>query len=233
MEKAEFDKFAEEYRNLHQQNIGVTGESTEFFAEYKIEETKRLTNTLHMSEPLEIVDFGSGVGNSVPYIKKYFPNSHLTCLDVSSKSLDIAQHRFPGFASYQVLEGPNTPFEDNRFDLIFTACVFHHIDHSEHKKIFQELLRILKPNGLFVIFEHNPLNPLTRRAVNTCPLDENATLISARMLSKSLSTAGFCRTNVSYRIFFPGFMRRLRWLEQYLKWLPLGGQYYVSAHKKI
>ena len=36
MDVKEFDKFAEEYLKLHSQNIRLTGEEPEFFAEYKI-----------------------------------------------------------------------------------------------------------------------------------------------------------------------------------------------------
>ena len=42
-----------------------------------------------------------------------------------------------------------------------------------------ELKRVLRAGGACVIFEHNPLNPLTVQAVNTCPFDENAVLIKA------------------------------------------------------
>ena len=36
MDVAEFDKFADEYHNLHQENIRITGEKPEYFAEYQI-----------------------------------------------------------------------------------------------------------------------------------------------------------------------------------------------------
>jgi hypothetical protein len=36
VEEAEFDKFAAEYRSLHAASIKASGESPEYFAEYKI-----------------------------------------------------------------------------------------------------------------------------------------------------------------------------------------------------
>jgi hypothetical protein len=42
MNRSEFDKFAEEYRSLHEANIGVSGETPEYFADYKIKDLKRL-----------------------------------------------------------------------------------------------------------------------------------------------------------------------------------------------
>ena len=35
-----------------------------------------------------------------------------------------------------------------------------------------------------------------------------------------------------YRVFFPAFLKILRTSEQYLKWFPLGGQYFVIAKKE-
>ena len=34
-----------------------------------------------------------------------------------------------------------------------------------------------------------------------------------------------------YRVFFPAFLKILRPSEQFLKWFPLGGQYFVIAKK--
>ena len=40
MKKAEFDKFADEYYELHSANIRLSGESPDFFAEYMRDTTK-------------------------------------------------------------------------------------------------------------------------------------------------------------------------------------------------
>lgn len=191
MKKSEFDAFAEEYQNLHQNNIRITGELPHYFAEYKIIDTKELTTYYERQEESSILDFGSGVGNSVPYLKKHFPLCNLTCLDISTKSIDIAKKRFPGYAKYCSFDGNLIPFRENSYNIVFTACVFHHIDHSEHAAILSEIYRVLKPGGLFVIFEHNPINPLTLHAVNTCPFDENAVLIKASKLVNTIKRAGF------------------------------------------
>ena len=42
MDVAEFDQFADEYHNLHQENIRITAEKPEYFAEYKIYDLKRV-----------------------------------------------------------------------------------------------------------------------------------------------------------------------------------------------
>ena len=231
MEKSEFDKFADEYQNLHQNNIRISGESPDFFAEYKIVDVAQLALEHFGREDLRVLDFGAGVGNSVPYFRKHLPDAKLTCLDVSARSIAIAEERFPGQADFVSFDGYEMPFSDGQFDLIFSACVFHHIAHSEHERILCGLSKILRPGGVLVIYEHNPYNPLTVRAVNTCAFDENAVLISAQVMTKILRKVGFQKVRRCYRIFFPGFFSLLRGLERYLRGFPLGAQYYVAAYK--
>ncbi|CAA9891398.1 SAM-dependent methyltransferase [Candidatus Methylobacter favarea] len=232
MHKAEFDKFAEEYQTLHQKNIRLSGESTEFFAEYKIKDVFELLTTRVASyKPQQILDFGAGVGTSIPHFMKFFPEVSLTCLDVSEKSLDVGRSHFSGLANFQSFDGKCIPYPDNTFDLVFAACVFHHIPHAAHSGLLREWLRIIKPGGTAIIFEHNPLNPLTVNAVNTCPFDENAELIRGSLLRKELQRAGFQSVGLRYRLFVPGALRALRPLERWLHWCPVGAQYFVHATK--
>lgn len=230
MDVAEFDRFADEYHALHADNIKLSGEEPEYFARYKIEEVRRLWDAAGRAEPAAILDFGSGIGNSVPHLAALFPASRRVGLDVSQKSLDLAEHRFPGQAEYVRYDGTRAPFEDQSFDLIFSACVFHHIDAAEHRAIFAELKRLLRPGGAMVVFEHNPLNPGVRHIVATCPFDENAVLIRAPQLRRSQVEAGFAQVDIVFTAFFPGPLRFLRPLEARLRSCPIGAQYYTVAH---
>lgn len=230
MNESEFDKFADEYKKMHAANIRVSGETPEFFARYKVQDVANLLVGESQNE-LRILDFGAGVGTSVPHFRELLPHARLTCLDVSNKSLDIGRQQYPGQADFVAFDGKAIPYPDNAFDLAFAACVFHHIEHHQHLALLIELLRVLRPGGYGVIFEHNPFNPLTLRAVNSCPFDENAVLIKADDLNRRMQQAGFSKVVHRYRIFFPRILRQLRILEPYLAWLPLGAQYYVAGRK--
>lgn len=230
MDKAEFDKFADEYAAMHRDGIRASGEGPEYFAEYKIRDVLRDVAEAEIVAN-QVLDFGSGIGASTPYFRQYFPASQLTCVDVSQRSLDIAESRFGDVAQYHCFDGKTLPFADNTFDVVFTACVFHHIPATEHENLFKEIRRVLTTTGIFFIFEHNPLNPLTVRVVDQCPFDENAVLIGASELGQRLQRAGFQLDRRRYRIFFPSFLRRLRAFERAMTWCPLGAQYYLSARK--
>lgn len=91
--------------------------------------------------------------------------------------------------------------------------------------------RVLGSAGTLVIFEHNPYNPLTVKAVNTCEFDVNARLIVARQMKSACLAAGFSHVDIRYRIFFPRALSRLRMLEKYMTHIPLGAQYSVYALK--
>ncbi len=232
MLEAEFDKFAGEYEQAHAASIRLSGEAPDFFAKYKIADVAaRLAR--QGEKPARILDFGAGVGNSLGPMRAAFPESDIVLLDPSAQSLDIASARFPGQASFQPFDGQAIPYDDNQFDLIFTACVFHHIPEEMHVGLLREIGRVLKPGGSFFLFEHNPWNPLTLHAVRNCSFDENAVLINAPQMKRRMAAAGLSRTKTVYRIFFPHFLARLRPLERYLAGLPMGAQYFVHAVKPI
>ena len=118
---------------------------------------------------------------------------------------------------------------DNSFDVVFSACVFHHIPHEEHIEWLASLHKVTKKAGLIAIFEHNPFNPLTVNAVNTCAFDANARLINVGKFKENLFKSGWSKIRHEYRIFFPKSFSVLRGFEPRLTWLPLGAQYVVYA----
>lgn len=232
MDPTEFDAFADEYQIAHRRSIRASGESPEFFHEYKVRDVAAALAPASAEDRLEILDFGCGVGNSLPYFRRHFPLSRVTGLDPSQKCLDVASRRFPGMGTLVRLEadGP-LPFKSASFDVVFAACVFHHIAHHEHLGLLREWGRILKPGGSAYVFEHNPFNPLTVRAVNACAFDRNAVLITPTALVANLARAGLSEVGCRYRIFFPHALRILRGAERYLGWLPVGAQYCVTARR--
>ena len=227
MEEAEFDKYALEYEGLLRKHIAVTGEDPSFFAEYKI----KLFSKWTQPAPLSVVDFGSGIGNSIPYFRKHFAGSEITCADVSQRSLAHASRRFPGPERSLIISQEGIPCPDESFDAAFSACVFHHIPHEEHDFWLKELLRVTRPGGAIVIFEHNPFNPLAVHAVKTCPFDENARLIRASRLRARCRDAGWRDLRTQYHIYFPNLLAGLRPIEPMLGGIPMGAQYSLFGRK--
>ncbi len=225
---AEFDGYVSDYEDQHSASIRLSGEEPGYFADYKIRDLKRLAQTWGMTAPA-ILDFGSGMGNSLPAFRKYFPDRPTVSSDVSEKSLAEAQVRYGAQEAQLLISATEIPAPSDSFDITFTACVFHHIPEDEHLHWLRELRRVTRPGGRLVIFEHNPLNPLTQHAVRNCPFDENAVLIRAGEMRRRLRKAGWTAPRTEYHVFFPRALARLRPLEARLRWCPAGAQYACFA----
>jgi SAM-dependent methyltransferase len=228
MAEAEFDAFTNSYRDQHQASVAFGGFELDYFAQYKAEVTKICCEKSDLN-PRNIMDFGSGMGNAVKPLRAAFPDARIECVDVSAESLRECEGLNVANSFTQVYDGITLPYADSSVDLAFTACVFHHIPESDHVMLLKEIRRCLSPHGKMVLFEHNPLNPLTRLAVARCPFDENAVLIHAGEMKRRFLAAGFSSVEVGFRLFVPGFLSSLRPMEKHLEWLPLGAQYYVNT----
>lgn len=231
MTQQEFDVHAKSYSEVLDKSIGFSGEDSAYFSEYKIKDLHRELSELGVDPgtALRLLDFGCGVGASVPHARRYFPNAELFGVDVSEESLDLARSRHGSLAKFLLMAGAELPAEASSIDAAYAMCVFHHIDEAVHVELLSKVRSRLKANGLLMVYEHNPFNPLTVRVVNNCPFDANAKLIRASLMAKRCRDAGFRDVKVQYRVFFPGFLRALRFAEGLLAWSPLGGQYYVRC----
>ena len=146
---AEFDAMADNYYAQHKANIAITGEEPRIFAEYKIIDLARFVRESD-TPAARVFDFGSGIGNSLPYFREHLGHAALSCGDVSARSIDIARKRFPGDEDF-ILIDEAIPLASESQDIVFSACVFHHIPHEQHDHWLRELLRLTRPGGLLTI----------------------------------------------------------------------------------
>ena len=220
---SEFDNFAENYNESLRKGLALTRTSDKYQAEYKVRLLKN--QLLHGTTQLSILDFGCGVGLSLPYLLEQFSDSKIFATDVSKVSLDIVRTDLP---QVTIVDSPLNAVQ--KFDAIFVSTVLHHITSSIRVEILKNLRASLKSDGCLVVIEHNTYNPLTRRIVSNCPMDVDAELISMRDIKKLLSTdCGFEIRKTGYCSFFPEPLKALTKIDPILKKIPLGGQYFVVA----
>lgn len=226
--KAEFDRFAEEYDALQKENLGVFGKDLSVFSRYKVELAKHLL----LSEPQTILEFGCGVGRNIPHLIRFFPGAQVYGCDTSEKSLELAASNNPQavFSTISKTDDLENIYEQG-VEFIFVTCVLHHISESEQLNWLEALFSILKPGGHIVIFEHNPYNPLTRHMFNTCSYDADAKLVTPGRCHELLKNAGFDHVRQLYTLFFMWRTNFWTQIERALFWLPLGGQYCVVARR--
>ncbi len=225
-----FDQFARDYDDVHAETLDISGADRNYFSEYKIAE---VASHEDRNSTMSVLDFGCGDGNSVRYMRKYFPNVELFGTDVSELSIEEAEAKGISGSIFRPYDGERLPFDDSCMDIVFASMVFHHIGFDLHKKILQEIVRVLKPGGRFYIFEHNPLNPMTRKIVRECEFDHDAILLPYRYTGRILGDAKLNKRLLVFTLFLPRHwvFRWLLWSERLIQWLPLGAQYYIRAVK--
>ena len=225
MKKELFDDYADTYENILHKQLSFFEKDTDYFAEYKAD----LVSQHAAWKPQEILEFGCGTGRNLRFLKRKFPSSKIYGCDISSKSLEVAAKDNPGAILFQ--SGKDKTTYNDHFDLIFVACVFHHIPPDLWREKFIQLRDWLKSKGELFIFEHNPYNPVTRRLVSSCPYDKGAVLLRPKEVASLLAGAGFRSIELRYVLFFPSHLRKLRFLEKKMAFIPLGGQYFFHAVK--
>lgn len=223
---SEFDAHAETYQETLDQSLAFSGEGTGYYARLKAELLSSLARRGGDGRSQRVLDVGCGLGLVLEHLDPaLFPNP--TGTDVSEAVLARARGLVPGAGFVACGEEGDLPFPDGAFDLAFTACTLHHVPPAARPAFMRGLVRVTRPGGLVAVFEHNPLNPLTRAVVAGCQFDSSALLLGASEVRGLMRAAGLEPRAPHYYLFVPPRLRALHFLEGLLAWLPLGGQYLV------
>jgi SAM-dependent methyltransferase len=224
----EFNQYASNYEAVINDYIGIFGQPQEFYTRVKANHLRRILDAKGRTKPLDVLDVGCGHGLIHPYLSG--AGCRLTGIDVAESAIQMARQMNPD-VGYDVYDGLRLPYRDEAFDVLFTICVMHHVPVDERDSFISEARRVLRPGGTFIIFEHNKLNPLVQWIVARIPFDQNAVLLTSWRTQELVRDAGFHGIHGRYILFFPFDAAPLRKVEDYLGWLPMGAQYYVSATK--
>lgn len=209
-----FDGYAQDYDRLLEDSIRASGESKEYFLQYKLDCLERLGASY--AEPL--LDYGCGVGNLSHKLAERF--RHVEGYDPSPESLAVARQQSERVTFH---DDPSS-LQDGKFSTAVLSGVLHHVPPAERAAVMSSVQRKLAPGGKVVIFEHNPWNPVTRRAVAECEFDDDAILLWPRELRALLRGTGYTDVRLEYIVFFPRPLAALRPLEPRLSWLFMGAQ---------
>jgi ubiquinone/menaquinone biosynthesis C-methylase UbiE len=225
----DFDLYKNRYEREVQKSIGFVHQDLSFFTQAKVRHILDLAGR-RLGDPaaLDVLDVGCGAGVTDVSLTPRFRSLH--GVDISEGLLDDARLANPG-GTYCSYDGRQLPFLEARFDLTFAICVLHHVSPPQWQAFVQEMARVTRAGGLVAVFEHNPMNPLTRLAVSRCEFDEDAVLLGRRVTEKLLSGAGLGAAESRYILFFPWAVPFAERIEGAVKRLPLGAQYFVAAQK--
>jgi SAM-dependent methyltransferase len=228
--RTDFDEYEDSYREEVEESISFAGGNLDHFTAAKADVLVDLAGTVvGPPESLSFLDLGCGPGETDAFLEGRV--AALTGVDVAAKAVESARARNP-WAEYRHVEaGAELPFASGSFDVCFAICVFHHVPVGERPALVAEMSRVCKPGGLVALFEHNPYNPLTRRAVSRCVFDEDAELLRRGETAALLREAGLDTVSGRYIVFFTRSSPLRGWIERRLGWLPLGAQYAVAGRR--
>jgi ubiquinone/menaquinone biosynthesis C-methylase UbiE len=224
---AEFDAYSRNYDEEVNRALAFSGLTIDLFTRAKSDYLLDLIRV----EPgcgsdAALLDIGCGVGNNHSLLAGKV--ARLVGIDVSGECVAVAQERHPGL-EYKMYDGIHIPYPDRSFDAAFTICVLHHVPVVQRPALIGEIRRVLKPGGLFVIFEHNPRNPLTMRVVNRCEFDRDAVLLRRQESESLMHGAGFSRIESRFILAVPPVNSVLKKLDRAFARLPLGAQYFTAG----
>ncbi|MGN7614096.1 methyltransferase domain-containing protein [Magnetococcales bacterium HHB-1] len=134
-------------------HIGLYEQPDESVAQASLRTVKTMADRLTSIGPQhQILDLGSGYGGPARYLAKRF-NCFVGCLNISLVQNRMARERNEKAGlteQIEVIEGnfEQIPFEDNRFDVIWSQDAILHSGHRE--QVVSEVARVLKPGGSFL-----------------------------------------------------------------------------------
>lgn len=224
---AQFDAYASTYEAEVNRSIAFVGLKLDYFTKVKADYLLDLLGQ-HFGETrgLSLLDIGCGTGSSHPLIRERLGT--LSGTDVSAESLAEAASRNPA-VGYRPYDGTRLPYGDDQFDAAVATCVMHHVPPPQWPGFVAEMKRIVRPGGMALVFEHNPLNPLTRRAVSNCEFDDDAVLLPQGRTRALLAGAGFAQVRSRAILSVPSLGPKSRALDLALGRLSLGAQYFATG----
>lgn len=116
---------------------------------------KKVLQIVAQSNPKTILDIATGTGDLAILMAKTDAEK-IVGLDISAGMLEVGVKKIAAKNLSHTIEmilgdSENMPFEDNSFDAITVAFGVRNFETLE--KGLTEILRVLKPNGVFVILE--------------------------------------------------------------------------------
>ena len=130
----------------------------------------------------KVLDVGCGTGNLTLTAKRYAGASgSVYGIDASPEMIEVARKKARRSGSEAVFEVgliEKIAYPDATLDVVISRLVIHHLPDGLKRQGFAEILRVLKPGGLFFLADFNPpTNPVLAHIISA--------LVGHRMMMQS------------------------------------------------
>lgn len=139
--------------------------------------------------PGRVLDVGCGTGTLAARLAGV--GYEVVGLDPSQGMLDVMRERLPQIDAVQG-SATEMPFGDGEFDLSLSVATMHHIaDAGAVRLALGEMVRVVKPGGHILVWDHNPRNPYWPYLMKRVPQDAgDERLIGLEELLPGLEAGG-------------------------------------------
>jgi 2-polyprenyl-3-methyl-5-hydroxy-6-metoxy-1,4-benzoquinol methylase len=148
---------------------------------------------LPLIKSMRVLDDGCGTGYGAYYLACN-GGKYVTGIDLSKSAINYAKKHYKRQnLEYQVMNGCDLEFKENTFDAVISFDVLEHLNPREQEKFCSEAMRVLKPNGTFIVGLPNATvslkgNPFHLKELT---LDE-----FGRLLKEYFPTIHFCGQDI-------------------------------------
>ena len=104
----------------------------------------------------KVIDLGSGTGNLSMKVKETFPNSSITCVDMSPNMIEMAKQKLqnPKNINFMIKEFSTFTFQE-KYDVAVSSLSLHHLITDDDKiHFYREIYNNLNENGVFFNFDN-------------------------------------------------------------------------------
>lgn len=194
MQRSHFESIAAEYDSSLPQHV----------VRHYLEKRARLVEELVPRGGL-IADVGCGTGLLAERLAR--AGYEVIGLDEADAMLRQMQARGSSNTMPVQADGTRLPLPRNTFDGVISVAVLHHVaEQRAVAAVIVEMVRITRPGGVCIIWDHNPLNPYWPVLMRRVPQDTGKErLIPAKEILRDLDQAGAQRYWLKRSGFVPDF----------------------------
>lgn len=137
----------------------------EFVRKYR---HKRILKIFNIPKHGKVLDLSCADGKFIDRLHGLEPNLELFGIDISNEDIQKAKKDFP-YANFRQENVNKLTFKDNTFDIVFSIMSLHHYQNAND--FFEEVFRVLKPNGILYVADLIPKYTWTQNIHNWkgCP----------------------------------------------------------------
>ncbi len=150
---------------------------------------KRVRFVVEHCEPGRGLDVGCGTGILAQRLAE--SGFAMSGVDPSRGMLDMLAERAPDVTAVRG-SGERLPLDDGAFDLVLSVATMHHIaDPAAIQATLAEMVRVTRPGGRILVWDHNPRNPYWKHLMARVPQDDGSErLVAEREVVGGLRAGG-------------------------------------------